>query len=87
LYGNLKKEKISEIIPRIYTSEVYNRYKFIEESSCRDCEYFEICRGGCVHEGFLTNGNFKTRSILCTAYRKIFAHIKMRLKEANMLGI
>lgn len=80
-YGNLHNETLVDILPRIKQSEAYKRNEYIEQSSCKQCKYFNICHGGCLHDGFLKSGDFKSKTFLCSAYKKIFAHIDMRLKE------
>lgn len=80
-YGNLHEESLSDILPRIKASEAYKRAEYIEQSSCKQCEYFDICHGGCLHDGFLKSGDFKSKTFLCSAYKKIFAYIDERLKE------
>lgn len=80
-YGNLHKETLAEILPRIKQSETYKRSEYIENSSCKQCKYYDICHGGCLHDGFLKSGDFKSKTFLCSAYKKIFAHIETRLNE------
>ncbi|MCH5309787.1 MAG: radical SAM protein [Prevotella sp.] len=80
-YGNLHKETLAEILPRIKQSEAYKRSGYIERSSCKQCKYFNICYGGCLHDGFLKSGDFKSKTFLCSAYKRIFAHIDGRLEE------
>lgn len=80
-YGNLHKETLAEILPRIKQSDAYKRSEYIENSSCKQCKYFDICHGGCLHDGFLKSGDFKSKTFLCPAYKKIFAHIENRLNE------
>lgn len=80
-YGNLRKETLMEILFRIKQSETYKRSEYIEQSNCKQCKYFDICHGGCLHDGFLKSGDFKSKTFLCSAYKKIFTHIDMRLKE------
>lgn len=84
-YGNLHHETLAEILPRIKQSEAYHRTEHIAASGCTDCKWYKICHGGCLHDGFLRNGDFKSRTILCPAYKKIFAHIEQRMKEAGLL--
>jgi uncharacterized protein len=83
-YGNLHKESLSDILPKIKSSDIYNRYKYIETSDCKECQYFNICHGGCLHDGFIKSGDFKSKTFLCNAYKKIFCHIDRRLEEAGM---
>jgi uncharacterized protein len=83
-YGNLHNENLKDILPRIKLSSSYNRFEYIEASSCRRCRFFDICHGGCMHDGFLVNNDFKTKTFLCNAYKKIFMHISKRLKESGV---
>lgn len=82
-YGNLHEETLAEILPRIKQSEAYKRSEYIEQSNCKLCKYFDICHGGCLHDGFLKSGDFKSKTFLCSAYKKIFTHIEKRLKETT----
>jgi uncharacterized protein len=84
-YGNLHLESLNTILQKIKSSEIYNRSKYIEQSSCSKCEFFTICNGGCLYDGFTKTGNFKTKTFLCSAYKKIFSHISNRLKEEKLL--
>lgn len=83
-YGNLHNETLSDIIPRIRKSEIYMRPEYIENGSCKNCKWLNICHGGCLHDGFLTKGDFRSKTFLCSAYRKIFAHIEECLTKSNI---
>ncbi|MBO4738435.1 MAG: radical SAM protein [Bacteroidales bacterium] len=83
-YGNLHKETLAEILPRIRKSETYNRAEYITQSGCKDCHWYNICHGGCLHDGFLASGDFRHKTFLCPAYKRIFAHIEHRLQENGM---
>jgi uncharacterized protein len=83
-YGNLHEEGLDTILPKIKLSGAYNRFRYIEESSCRRCRYFDICHGGCLHDGFIGNEDFKTKTVFCGAYKKIFAHVEKRLAELRV---
>lgn len=83
-YGNLHQETLSEILPRIKQSEIYKRSEHIMQGSCKNCKWLNICHGGCLHDGFLKSGDFRSKTFLCSAYKKIFAHIEKRLQEANI---
>ncbi|GHU64313.1 radical SAM/SPASM domain-containing protein [Bacteroidia bacterium] len=84
-YGNLHTENLNSILKKIKISDIYNRYKCIEESSCSKCEFFAICNGGCLYDGFAKTGDFKSKTFLCSAYKKIYSHISNRLKEEKLL--
>jgi uncharacterized protein len=83
-YGNLHMENLDTILSRINESEMYKRFEYIKESDCKYCEYFYACHGGCLHDGYLKSGDFKSKTFLCSAYKKIFPHILKRLKEVNI---
>lgn len=84
-YGNLHRETLAEILPRIKQSEAYRRAEYISNSDCAKCKWYNICHGGCLHDGFLRNGDFKSKTLLCSAYKQLFAHIEKRMKDAGML--
>ena len=84
-YGNLHRESLAEILPRIKETEIYKRAEYIAASGCKDCRWYHICHGGCLHDGFLASGDFRHKTFLCPAYKKIFSHIEKRLKESNIL--
>lgn len=75
-YGNITNESLETIMANMKKTEIYTRSKYIAESSCSRCEYFKLCHGGCLHDGFLKNGDFKSKSFLCSAYKRIFSHIE-----------
>ena len=85
-YGNLHKETLAEILLRIKQSETYKRAEYIAQSGCAKCKWYNICHGGCLHDGFLASGDFRHKTFLCSAYKKIFAHIEKRLKESGIEG-
>lgn len=85
-YGNLKADSLLQILPRIKESEIYKRLTYIENGSCAKCKYFNICHGGCLHDGFLKSGDFRHKTFLCPAYKKIFAHIEKCLYESKLLN-
>lgn len=85
-YGNLYSKSFSEIMNKIYLSEPYKRFNYINNSDCAICEFFGVCHGGCLHDGFLKSGDFKNKTLLCPAYKLIFKHIKQKLKDSGMLS-
>ena len=82
-YGNLHRESLADILPRIKRTETYKRAEYIAQSGCAKCKWFNICHGGCLHDGFLASGDFRHKTFLCPAYKKIFAHIDRCLNETN----
>lgn len=83
-YGNLKEEKLIDILSRVKDSETYQRFHHIESGSCMSCEFYKICYGGCLHDGFLKTGDFRSKTFLCKAYKKIFKHIANSLSQVGI---
>jgi hypothetical protein len=54
------------------------------QGSCKNCKWLNICHGGCLHDGFLKSGDFRSKTFLCSAYKKIFAHIEKRMQEVSI---
>lgn len=80
-YGNINTTTLSDILRNRKSSEIYEREHYINNSDCKDCRYFSICHGGCLHDGFLVNKDFKTKTILCEAYKMIFHHIENVIRK------
>lgn len=75
-YGNLLHEPLNKILERKKKSDIYNRSLTLENSECVKCEFYDICFGGCLHDGYLVNKDFRTKTFLCEAYKKVFSHIQ-----------
>ncbi len=75
-YGNITKMPLKDILAQRKDSEIYQRHLHIDNSDCKACQYYDICYGGCLHDGFLVNKDFKTKTFLCNAYKKVFHHIQ-----------
>ena len=80
-YGNINEEALEDILNRRKESSQYKRAEFISKSGCRDCSFFDICHGGCLHDGYLNGGNFESKTFLCAAYKLIFGHIRNRVQN------
>lgn len=78
-YGNIKQKTLKEILEDRKKHESFRRASYIAEGSCSVCEFYSICHGGCLHEGFIKSGDFKHKTFLCSAYKKVFEHIKRTL--------
>lgn len=81
-YGNLHDDSLVDIMSRVKKTEVYKRAEYIADSECSKCKWYHICHGGCLHEGFLSSGDFKHKTFLCSAHKKIFAHIEQCMSKS-----
>lgn len=83
-YGNLHSEPLGTIRARIKTMATHKRSEYIANSDCHNCRYYGICFGGCMYDGYLESGDFTSKTFLCSAYKRIFKHITMRLEGTGM---
>lgn len=71
--GNLRDKSLLQILQ----SEQYQRMKKesldIIENKCKDCNVYELCRGGCSRND-IKDGNF-----FCETYRIIYTHIQNKV--------
>lgn len=44
-----------------------------------------MAHGSCLHDGFLRNGVFKSKTLFYPAYKQIFTHIEYQMQENGML--
>lgn len=84
-YGNINDTTLINILADRKDTEVYKREYWIQNSECRECRYYKICNGGCLHDGFLVNHDFRTKSFLCDVYKEVFAHIENVLDKERKL--
>lgn len=42
---------------------------------CSDCQWFQLCRGGCTYHRFLANDDLSARTVFCESRKTIFSHI------------
>lgn len=85
-YGNLHTDSLSTIVSRMQQSDIYKRHEYIAKSNCSQCEYYYLCYGGCMFDGYIKSNDFKSKSFLCCAYKKIFKHIESELQNAGMIN-
>lgn len=52
---------------------------------CRLCEWFDICRGGCLQDWWPDIFNPSTRNLFCRGLKRIFATIRKTLEEYQMV--
>lgn len=79
LMGNIMNETLSEIVHSRPAHEILGRGEFLDE--CRDCQWLEICNGGCPHTSFLYTGSIYHCDFYCKGRKELFAHIYGRVRE------
>lgn len=72
IFGNIKEMSLIGIVNSEAHKHFYNSISQRRKEVCGDCEWFEICKGGCPHHWV----NFETgKTALCEANKIIFNHI------------
>lgn len=80
LLGNLKDKTFTELFES-ETAKKFVAYSYFKNNECKECKYFNLCRGGCrrYKEPFVDN---KPRlNFLCPAYKKFFEHSYDKIYE------
>lgn len=52
---------------------------------CSKCEWFNVCKGGCLQDWWPDIFENKTRNLFCEALKKIFSSVYERLKEYSLV--
>ena len=73
--GDLKDNTLAQIMNCQRAQQFVNTSR-IENGSCLKCDYFKLCRGGCVRE---RENNVNIR---CAAFKKFFAARLPKLQHA-----
>jgi len=55
--------------------------KFHLPTECDNCEWKELCKGGCLKDRQRITGGFDAASYFCVAYKHLFKHIHAPMKE------
>jgi len=53
------------------------RYEALRQTQCKDCEYWNMCMGGCPEEG--VDGDWRNKTRICEALKKTFKFIEDRI--------
>lgn len=72
--GNINEISICEV----FSSEKYKNIKqrtYNSLQSCFKCNFFSICKGGCMYRRYVKNNNFSERDIYCETKKKVISHI------------
>lgn len=77
LMGNIISDPMQNIISSKAANEILNRKELLVE--CHDCQWLEICNGGCPHTSFLYTGNIYHRDFYCRGRKELFSHIYSKL--------
>ena len=75
--GNILENDFNQIYNSLPEKLRKQRLEYIE-TACFNCQYKNICCGGCAHHSFAW-GNYIDKTPYCAAYQALFEHIKKSL--------
>lgn len=78
--GNLNKDSMRKIVTSRAATDILNRREFLDD--CKDCQWLEICNGGCPHTSYLYTGNIYNRDFYCKGRKKLFSHIYKKVSSS-----
>ncbi|MFC1721779.1 radical SAM protein [Patescibacteria group bacterium] len=85
--GNILHDKIG--LGEIHDSVAFRKVRRRHVPSCDNCDYFEVCRGGCVTRAILHNGGLNAVDDLCPIYgdvsNDLISSIEPKFKDAGDL--
>jgi|LSQX01.1.fsa_nt_gb uncharacterized protein len=85
-FGNIFSDNLNVMILRKKIIFRKYRYEKLMNNDCNKCKYFTICNGGCLHDAYSGNNDILGKTNLCEAYKNIFNHIELFLKNGLFLN-
>jgi uncharacterized protein len=79
ILGNILTDDFQTILTSPKRKQLQNRDLAIQEQ-CSDCNYYHICKGGCLHEAYVS-GNINSKDPGCYVIKGMYAHIEKTLKD------
>jgi len=76
--GSLKTQSLDEILSNPIREKVYERREELRKEC--NCEYFDICNGGCPQEAAV-NGDFFSKTYYCESRKMLFDYMVGSLKN------
>lgn len=78
-FGNILNDDLQTVI------ESYKYKNFVEKINaikpeCSNCEWYQICQGGCPYYRYMSGQSFSNENYFCEARKSIFKHVEKRVK-------
>ena len=70
--GNIKENDFDEMFEKKYHQK---RIKYLKENDCKDCKWWNYCKGGCPYESRGEYIGIFEKSFWCEGYKMLFDHI------------
>jgi len=70
--GNITKDNFEEMFAKKYHQD---RIEYLKENDCKDCKWWQYCKGSCPYESKEEYTNNYGKSFWCESYMMLFEHI------------
>ncbi len=74
VYGNILTDDLEPIM-RKKLEDFHRRAVLLYDTECKDCNLWNICRGGCPSDAYTVYGNINHKSLECIVYKTLVEHI------------
>ena len=78
--GNIFETPIEELAAG-KIKRAFSRLKTSISNKCLVCRHLDICRGGCLKDRIVTDGDYKAPSYFCAGYKKFFDYAMPRFTQ------
>ena len=78
--GNITSSPVEKLLDRS-RARAFRKARLKMPEACSDCEWAQLCRGGCLKDRRRISGRFDVPTYFCEAYRRLFAHASEPLKK------
>ena len=79
--GNICQKTVQTLFGTSIVRRINNRAAALE--ACHACENWSLCYGGCPYMALLVHGSADKRDPFCHDYRRIYAHLRQTLSDAE----
>lgn len=80
VFGNIMENHLDNILNDELRNELSKRFLRLPDK-CKECKYFEICHGGCMHDSFSAYQDVFKEDPYCEANKMIYNHISECISE------
>ncbi|MBI1754974.1 radical SAM protein [Candidatus Azambacteria bacterium] len=74
--GHIDSITAESILNAAPVNLIRSRPELLQQTYCRGCEWWDICRGGCSSKSAAVYGNAMREDPFCLTRKELFAHIK-----------
>lgn len=82
--GNIHENSLEEMIGSDIHNQILDRYFILKEGQCKDCDWFNMCSGGCPIEAISYQGDIMNKTYYCEVKKGLFNKIDEDLKNENI---